>query len=342
MLDAARLVEVTRSRLEGSAEPLHVYWYRVETEESRAHFCEALCAARADLPLVPIVVRLAVFVDPNMILSDLNGLIADNRNGLEVIRARAGQPIALVLLARGDFRLAQTGSLIVLPEWFPNLGGQEVYVRVRDLLFDVDTVRFNAPEGRTEDLAARLLGLERALVSRLEAVFATTPRRSDAFWGHITKHLEGGTSTEALRAIMTGYKKHIDGIADPRAYRPAAKNKTSLLCQLIALAQRSSVEQLLGLAKVTAEALALPSDLSLRQPFITILLRPTESMDGAVRFAHTVITGAYGGYQFLNAAAHASEHPQVSIAFLYLNSKDLRTVLQDAAGEIERLPAPSV
>ena len=340
MLGADRLLDIVRTRLDEGAEPLHVYWYRGE-EESRTELCDAVAKARGDLPLVPIVIRQAIFTDPNAILSDLNGLLSAHQDALRKVTARPGQAVVLLLLARSDFRLAQTGSLLTLPEWFPILGGQEVYVRVRDLLFDVNVVRFNAPEARIEDMAARLLELERALVARLDIVFNATPRRTDAFWGLMTRYLECGSSREMIAATLGRYGDHVDGIADPRAYRPTLKNKSSLLSGLIALAQRASVEQLQGLAKTISEALALPGDIPLRQPLIAILLRPTQPMDGAVRLAHTMLASAYASYQFLNAAAHASEYPQVSVAFLFLNSKDLRSALQEASAVIELLPPPA-
>ena len=339
MLTALRLVEVLRERMTAHAEPLQVYWWHVD-DDSRSQVADAITEARGDLALVPLVVRRAVFVDPNAILSDLNGLLADNQAAVENASPRAGEPIALVLLARDDFRLSQTGSLICLPDWFPHIGGQEVFVRVRDLLFDVDAVRFNAPEARSEDLAARLLALEQIVAARLNAVFNAAPKRMDPFWGSITSYLGCGCSREAILEILAGYDRHVASVADPRAYRPTLKNTASVLAQLIGLSQRSSPDQLPGLAKNLSQALALPADVSARQPFVSILLRPTQRMDSAVGFTHTLLASSYGGYQFLNAAAHASEYPQVSVAFLYLNSKDLRAALQDVTRALRNLAPP--
>jgi hypothetical protein len=340
MLSALRLVDVIRERVSAHGEPRQVYWWRVD-DDSRSQVATEIVEARGALAVVPIVVRRAIFLDPNAILSDLNGLLVENQSTVEAVPVRRGQAIALVLLARGDFRLSQTGSLIRLPDWFPQIGGQEVFVRVRDILFDVDAVRFNAPEARAEDVAARLLALEQSIAARLEVVFSITPKRMDAFWSGITSYLGCGCSRDAIRDVLNGYGRHLASVADPRAYRPTLKNKASILAQMIGLVQRSNPDQLLGLARAFGDALTLPADVSARQPFIAILLRPTQPMDSSARFAHTMLATAYGGYQFLNAAAHASEYPQVSIAFLYLNSKDLRSALQDVTLTLDQLPVPS-
>ena len=52
------------------------------------------------------------------------------------------------MLSRVDASLSQTGSPIILPDWFPHLGGTEIYVRARDLMTEIETIRFNAPEAR--------------------------------------------------------------------------------------------------------------------------------------------------------------------------------------------------
>jgi hypothetical protein len=341
VLSASRLVDVVRDRISTNPEPLHVFWCRVDAE-SREAFCGALLNARQDVAIVPIVVRRAVLLDPNAILSDLNGLIADNRDSIEALTPQPGQPMVLVLLARSDFRLSQTGSLVRLPSWFPQLGDQEVFVRVRDLLFDADVLSFNAPEARSEDIASRLLELERALALRLDLVHEIHPRCQDSFWGAVTKYLDCDSSEPTRQSLLNGHKQHVQRVADPRGYRPTLKNKQSFLSQMIGLMQRSSPDQAFVLATKLSEALQIPKELAIRPSFIAILLRPTQPMESAVRVTHTVLTTAYGGYQFLNAAAHASDYPKVSAAFLHLNSRDIRLVLQEATMSLEGLAPPTV
>lgn len=97
---------------------------------------------------------------------------------------------------------------------------------------------------------------------------------------------------------------------------------------------------MLSLAGTLAKALGVPANASVRLPFIAIALRPTKPMPPNGRFCHTSLATIYAAYQFLNAAAHASDYPGVSVAFLYLNSKDLRVSLRDLAGALESFVPP--
>ena len=141
----------------------------------------------------------------------------------------------------------------------------------------------------------------------------------------------------ALRDCLAGYRSHVDGLTDPRAYRPSLKTRASILSDLLTLIQRSTPDQLVGLAKSVVAAMGVADEVTSRLPMIAILLRPTMPMDAAVRFCHTLLASVYGGYQFLNATAHASDYPKVSVAFLYLNSRDLRLALQHLAEQMDQM-----
>lgn len=337
MLTPSRICDVIRQRVEESAEPLHVFWCRVD-DESRARCAEQVREHRGDTAVVPLVVRSALFSDPNAILSDLNYVLSESQADVLALDLRQRKPIVVLLLARVDFRLAQTGSAVRLPEWFPHLGGTEIYVRVRDLLIDVETSRFNAPEARADDLAAHMHRAEAALVRRMEATLANDPRRFDLLWGAVATLQKLTQDRKGLQERVGAYRRHVDGVFDPRAYRPTLKAKESFLSDLLSLVQRSSTDQLIGHAKGLVAAIELPDEVDSRLPLVALLLRPSQPLDAKVRFAHSLLATLYGGYQFLNASAHASDYPSVSAAFLYLNSRDLRLALSHAAEQLENAP----
>lgn len=334
MLPPARMAEIVRQKVEDTTEPIHVLWCRVD-DESRELYAEELRRCRGALPLVPVIVRTAIFADPNTILSDLNQVLSASKDDILGLNLANRQAIVIVLLSRADFRLAQTGSLIRLPEWFPHIGGTEVYVRVRDLLFDLEVSRFNAPEARAEDLAAHLHRLETALVTRLERTLAGDPRHLDALWASIAQLRNTGPDRRALQERVATYRKHVDGVFDARAYRPSLKTKESFLSDLLLLLQKASPDGLIGLAKALVPAIGVPTEIEVRLSMPALLLRPTQAPEAPARFAHALLTSMYGGYQFLNAAAHASDYPSVSVAFLYLNSRDLRLALRHAAEQLD-------
>ncbi len=338
MFSAARIIELVQERRSAVSDPLQVYWCKVEVD-SRSQFADELRTMGSGFGIVPIVLRRQIFLDPNAVLSDLNHLVCDNRTCFDGLSGEASQQIVIVVIARSDFRLSQTGSPVQLPDWFPVMGGKEVYVRVRDLLFEVEGVSFNAPEARGEDMAAQLWDVEDAIARRLVEVHPQNPGRSIAFWTGIGKVLDKSLREADIDDLVAAYAVHTKSVGDHRAYRPSAKSKTSVLSHLITLVQRSSPDQMPTLSKNLATALDLGPDIETRQTMVAVMLRPTQLMDSPTKFAHSLLTTAYGSYQFLNAMAHASEYPQVSVGFLYLTSKDIRVGLQVASRTLNESPA---
>jgi hypothetical protein len=184
-------------------------------------------------------------------------------------------------------------------------------------------------------LAARLHAAEASLVQRLERSVSEDPRRLDGLWNRIALLRDLSQDREGLQERLGAYRRHVDEVFDARAYRPTTKAAASLLSDLLLLVQKSSPDQLIGLATALAGAIAVTDRIDTRLPLVAILLRPTQQVAGRVRFAHSLLATLYGGYQFLNASAHASDYPSVSAAFLYLNSRDLRLALQHAAEQME-------
>ena len=336
MVEAQRVVEIIRKRLTCSSESLHVLWFKTDAD-NRDHFAKQLRDGRGDVALVPIVVREPIFVDPNSVLSDLNRVLLRNRHEIEGLDSKALRPVVIVMLSRVDANLSQTASPIQLPDWFPHLGGTEIYVRVRDLLTEIEAIRFNAPEARADDLAAHLHRLETAIVVRLETIYFRKPQNLDSIWTALAELRKTERSQSALRNRLADYRSHVNGLTEPRAYRPSLKTEASILSDLLTLIQRSTPDQLVRLAKSVVIAMGVTDKVTSRLPMIAILLRPTMPMDAAVRFCHTLLASVYGGYQFLNATAHASDYPMVSVAFLRLNSRDLRLALQHLADQMDRM-----
>ncbi len=336
MVEAQRVIEIIRERLTCSSEPLHVLWCKTDAD-SRGHLAKQLRDGRGDVALVPIVVREPIFVDPDSVLSDLNRLLVGNRQEIEGLDSKGLRPVVVVMLSRVDASLSHSGSLVQLPDWFPFLGGTEIYVRVRDLLTEIEVIRFNAPEARAEDLAAHVHRVETAIVVRLERMCFREPRNLNGIWKALAELHGTELGRRALQDRLAGYRSHVDGLTEPRAYRPSLKTTGSILSDLLTLIQRSTPDRLVRLAKSLVVAMGVTDEVTSRLPMIAILLRPTIPMDASVRFCHTLLASVYGGYQFLNATAHASDYPMVSVAFLCLNSRDLRLALQHLAEQMDRM-----
>lgn len=334
MIEAHRLAEVLRGLALKSTDPLQVYWCRIEAE-GRDAFAVDLCGQADSVAIVPLVVRRRIFEDPNSVLSDLNEMLSENRKAFSGIHGRC--QVVVALLARGHFRLAPTGSPLELPDWFPCQPGQEVYVRVRDVMFEADTVPFNAPEARIEDVASKLLQLEAVLVRRLAAGLLSETKNSASFWQRCDTVLKIGAAPKAIKEKLAAFQNHVDEISDSRAYRPSALNRSSLLSTLVSVVQRSSPDQLGTVAESFAKALNLRAEAGIPFPFASLLLRPSRELDSEAQFAFVMLTTVFASYQFLNCGAHASDYPSVSVAFLHLHSRDLRLALVDLTSLVSDL-----
>lgn len=316
-------------------ERLRVLWVRL-SEEGRQAFAAQLSCVQSDEAIVPVILREPSFTSANAVLSDVNRLIDGNRGAIERLPAQGLQRISLVVLSKDDFRLPQIGSPIVLPAWFPVLGGRESSFRICDLAHQTEVSMLNCPEVRAENLAELVLDLESALVERLLGLQAARP-------DELTKFIRtacgvAGANGE-VAALLSDFQAHVSAAsANPRVYRPDGTRMTSLATRLIRLVLSNSPKELAKHCDVLAVCLGDTGAISVRPSLISAMLRPGSRLEIPQANMHSVLLSLYQAYQLMNGSAHAGEFGTYPVTLLYSTSSDLRRCLLDAARFIRALP----
>ena len=329
LISASALVDSVTHRVRSSgAQILPVFWFQVTSD--REAFARELRSEGIELTLVPLVIRGEGFTNPNSILSDLARLIDANRDLFETIDAVD----AIVLLGTVPLQVAQLGSPIVLPYWFPKLGGRTVHVVIEDLTYTAD-VALNPVDVQVGQLGEELWRLERVLVDRLESVQRKDHRRTNA----LLILLRGADSGATISSVIERSRAYRGRFREPSGFRPSARDKDCFVARLVLLAASSSPDELGGRATALADALDC-SNISQVPPesMPALLLRPTNrDPNPGARFARNLLTTVYSSLQIINAVAHAGEYGRYPVLLLKTCSHDLRAALASLGDLIESL-----
>jgi hypothetical protein len=316
-------------------EKLRVLWLRL-SDEGRQAFASRLECVQGDEAIIPVILREPGFVSANAVMSDVNRLIDSNRAAIERVPTEGLQRLSLVILSKDDFRLPQISSPIVLPTWFPFLGGAESSFKICDLAQQAEVSMLNCPEVRSEHLAELVLDLEAALVERLCAMQSSRP-------GELSKFIQvscgvAGPNGEAV-ALVNEFRAHVDvAAANPRVYRPDGSRMSSLATRLIRLVLNNSPKDLAKHAGSLAASIGDNGAMSIRPSLIAAMLRPGSRLEVAQANMHSVLLSLYQAYQLMNGAAHAGEFGAYPVSLLYATSSDVRRCLLDAARFVRSLP----
>lgn len=324
MNSAKRAVELISSIPWVDGELLRIFWIRVE-EGSRVDFATVMKRMALNEGLVPIVIRDAVFLSANSVLSDINRLLDGNRTEFEsALQNKLTQRVSVALLARDEFRLPQISSPVTLPKWFPGIGGREIFVRLSDLESQAEVDLLSSEEACTQQISTFLVDLEMALVERVVRLKEAGQRLPELI---AVLNATGKDPMPDLQTAVNLFRTHLAGISDRRAYRPSLKAGGSIVGRLIRLVLKSSPDQLASLAKSLAVGLQIRSVIVAKPPLFAVLLRPTVKMDEATKNMHSLLLAVYEAYQFLTGAAHAGDYPAYSVALVRATSVDIRRSL---------------
>ena len=161
--------EDIRRRRAGSGEPddpIRFYWVTITHEDDggdRNRFRRLLRESAGGYPLLPAVLRVAGFEDPNAVMNDLAAVLETCRNDLQApeVRERSVRHgfVDFVLISRREFALAATSSPLHLPDWFPVSSGQDVTARIEDLTWSAG-VALSAPEAHIGEIKRLLCELD--------------------------------------------------------------------------------------------------------------------------------------------------------------------------------------
>jgi hypothetical protein len=320
-LTPERLVEIVKRRGSACPDAIVAYWYHVDDRDDRHVFRARADELGRDAGIVPLVIR-AGFDNANSILSDLNELVATNK---EAFAAAAGtSKIIILLLGRTALEIAQQSSPITLPQWFPIRGGEVVYVKIEDLTRTADEF-LNCPEARIDDLCELLHRLDVAVVGRLAGVHAKDHNAINGFWDRVKDEKD---PEDKVPRFLDKAQEYLQRLKDPKSFRPSAKDdaKHSFTGRVLRLFSRVSPDAFDSTSTALVKALAL-ADVTIDESLVAVLLRPTNPPKGAARFGRNVLVTVFASSQFVTGAAHADAYPPFPVSLLAGASYDLRKAL---------------
>ena len=285
---------------------------------------------RGDLPLVPVILRIpGLFRDPNAVMNDVASILLDTKQEIMdmVDCARRCNGVGLVVLSRGELRLAVTSSPLRLPEWFPVMAGKDVAARIDDLTWSVH-VRLSDDVVAVNDLQRILYELDKAIVVRIQEALKSSHRHVQALWDRIRRRDESDFSH-----VLQQIDKTLDSITNPIDFRPSVSRSPTMVGRLWFEANRNSPDELRRVAKALTGALRMDqSDLQGDvMTLMAVMNRPTSSIDNpGARWSFHLIVTLRSACQLVTAAAHADEYPRFPEVLLRATSLDLRRFLDQA------------
>ena len=308
------------------------YWVAITAEDDggdRNRFRQLLRDAAGDYPLVPVVLRVPGFVDPNAVMNDLGAVLESCKREVRApdVRERLARHgfVDFVLISRREFALAATSSPLLVPEWFPVSGGQEVTARIEDMTWSAG-VALSAPEAHTGEIKRLLYELDGLLLEGVREVGATDHRWVRGLLDRIHPDSEESVS---LDDFLSKAQATLDKVRNPLDYRPSARSVT-VVGRLWSLTARTHSD---GLAKV-AGSLATALQVGDRgiesheESIVAVLGRPSNPIGGpGKRWAFDLIVTVRAACQFVTAAAHADAYARYPLRLVGSLSRELQRSL---------------
>ena len=230
MVKPHHVFEDIRRRRAGSGEPddpIRFYWVTITHEDDggdRNRFRGLLRESAGGYPLLPAVLRVAGFEDPNAVMNDLAAVLETCRNDLQApeVRERSVRHgfVDFVLISRREFALAATSSPLHLPDWFPVSSGQDVTARIEDLTWSAG-VALSAPEAHIGEIKRLLCDLDRILLRRVREVGAGDHR---LVRGILDRFQPDPAESVSLEDFLSGAQAALDNVKNPRDYRPSSRS----------------------------------------------------------------------------------------------------------------------
>lgn len=322
-MEAALIRRELENRYRASSHQISVYWIK---HESRDALSRELRSISDDAVIVPIVVRVPGFDNPNSIFNDLNSVIqlaeGDLSNDAVAKCVSNGARVILVLIAKTELKIAQTSSPVRLPSWFPVYGGEIVEVLIVDLTWSV-SCPISHQCIRLDEINALVYELD-CLVSKFLYDFSKV-RKLDRYLG-FARCVQKSPEL-SLREVVDQSEADLSKVSGASSYRlslRAPKTPLSMICQVV---QSSSIDKAPG---AVGEVLSASLGFRVCVPIsmMSLLARPrVDSRDPAIFEWSSFCWAVYFSYQLSTAAAHADQYPTQPYHVLIAYSFDLRRYL---------------
>ncbi|MFJ4135650.1 hypothetical protein [Pseudomonas cyclaminis] len=312
---------------------IRILWLNANGK-SRSELAETIMHRQGHI-ILPIILRSNLFLTSNALMADLATLISGNEKEFKALKGVEFTHISVVIISNESLLIPQASSPVYLPEWFPILGGKEIFVRIADVFDTAELAPLNSEGARIEKIASLLFEAEILIVNRLKHQIAYQEGKVRGLIDSLRSDDEntGGSTTSHIQK----YEAHLAGVSVARAYRPAAKSKASILSKLIYQVIKNSPDATAAFSKKLASALSITEMQKLKPSLFSVMLRPSIALTATEANCHAGILAFYQAYQLMNAAAHASEYPSYPASLVLANAKDLVRFLTDFRCALEEI-----
>lgn len=337
-MKAERILELAddfrKNGCQGS-EPLVVLWLVPTAGAARDKLARDLQEARGERPIVPIVLREPLFLNPNSVAVDLVKLLEANRKDFEAAAEQwgAGERLVVLVLSRTPLSVPQISSPARLPEWLRHAAGSEVDVDILDFEAAA-TVPFNSPELDVGEIQERLYELEKSLVRRLVRRHRQEPVAVQEFFRLTLDREEANAPVEDFLAVA---EARLGQSVNGRTYRPSAREGASVVGRIMRLGAKSSPDKLASAAEKFSEALGLgPGSADAAcPPLSAAMVRVPKIREPKIRCGWTLLVTVYQASQLSIAAAHSDTYPSYAIRLVSGVGADMRRALWECLRVLE-------
>lgn len=336
MLSTEEIVRLASMELSNSREPIVVYWLVAE-DEDRASLAARIMSERAGCPILAVVLKDSLFLDPNSCAFDLVNLMEKHRSDIEKLDVDMSQwdyRLCLIIVSRRPLSVPQVGSAAEIPSWYPMYGGDSAFIYIRDLEGG-SYLPLNSEVCNAKELARDLYFLEVALSAR-------SVRAGETVWSNKQKQIMtlGFKGKKEFQEFVGRVTDVLEGVSTPDGYRPSAARADTWVGRLVNCVLASKPEGLKTKGAALVDLLALGDPSSRVQSLIGVVLRPTnrEGMTARTEFGRNLIVTVYCAAQLITASAHADEYPKYSPAIIEGVSRDLRGALKMMREVIDSAP----
>lgn len=324
------VAEEVSSRVSTSSNEVLFLWVTVQggREEYQSEIAELL----SDTPVVPWIVRDAqAFSDANTLSQDIAEVIDRSEAAVNKERFRAlcekNGVVAYVLLSKVSLGVAQTGSPVRLPNWFPVARAQERYVIIDDITWSTH-VSLESEALEIEAIREALYWVDRHLAERLQRVAASKPNEVAPFRDKFLKGEEVG----GVKAWSRSVEIRLIEIPNPRAYRPTLKNSCSVVSRIWRIVACQHLDGLGKYGKALSRAVDPLSDASTEESIAFLIGRPSSPLEDAeARWGVNLLLSCFAACQLSNAAAHSDNYQQYPVTLLKAFSVDVTRALDSIA-----------
>ena len=335
MVKPQHVFEDIRRRRAGSDhpdDPIRFYWVTITPEDDggdRNRFRRLLRESAGGYPLLPVVLRVAGFEDPNAVMNDLAAVLETCRDDLQAPDDRERSVrhgfVDFVLISRREFALAETSSPLRLPDWFPVSAGHEVTARIEDLTWSAG-VALSAPEAHIGEIKRLLCELDRMLLIRVQAVGAADHQ---LVRGLLDRFQPDPAESISPEGFLSGAQAALDNVKNPRDYRPSSRSGT-VVGRLWSLSGRTHADGLGKVARRLAQALQVGAQEleGHEESIMAVLGRPPNPIgDAGNRWAFDIIVTVRAACQLVTATAHADAYSRYPVRLVGSLSRELQRSL---------------